>query len=78
MRQITLHIAGMSCSHCLRAVTDALSSTPGVQLDSLRMGRAVVSYDEQTTSPAAIENLIAEAGYTAKGGSDVGETEERV
>jgi len=69
MRQITLHITGMSCGHCLHAVTDALSSKPGVQLESLRMGRAVVSYDEQTTDPAAIERLIADAGYTATAAS---------
>ena len=65
MRQITLHITGMSCGHCLHAVNEALASKPGVQLESLRMGRAVVSYDEQITDPAAIESLIADAGYTA-------------
>jgi hypothetical protein len=29
------------------------------------MGRAVLSYDEQATDPAAIERLVAGAGYTA-------------
>ena len=29
------------------------------------MGRAAVSYDEQTADPAAIERVIADAGYTA-------------
>jgi copper chaperone len=76
MRQITLHITGMSCGHCLQAVNDALVSKPGVQLESLRMGQAVVSYDEQTTDPAAIESLIADAGYTATAApSDVGSQE---
>jgi copper chaperone CopZ len=79
MRRITLHIAGMSCGHCLHAVTDALSSRPGVQLESLHMGRAVVSYDEQTTDRAAIESLIAGAGYSATATPlDVGGAEERV
>jgi copper chaperone len=78
MRRITLHITGMSCGHCLHAVKNALASEPGVQLDSLRIGQAVVSYDEQTTDPAAIENLIADAGYTATAApSDVGGSEER-
>jgi len=67
MRRITLHITGMTCGHCLQAVSDALASKPGVQLESLRMGRAVVSYDEQTTDPAVIESLIAEAGYEVTG-----------
>ncbi len=69
MRQITLHITGMSCGHCLHAVNEALASKPGVQLESLRMGRAVVNYDEQITDPAAIESLIADAGYTATAAS---------
>jgi len=77
MRKLTLHITGMSCGHCLHALNDALTSKPGVQLESLRMGRAVVSYDEQTTDPAAIEGLIAAAGYTATAAlSDVGGAEE--
>ena len=65
MRQLTLHITGMSCGHCLHAVNQALAEKPGIRLDSLRMGRAVVSYDESQTDPAAIEALIAAAGYTA-------------
>jgi len=78
MRQITLHITGMSCGHCLHAVTQALGSKPGVRLDSLRMGRAVVSYDERSTDPAAIEGMIADAGYTAVAApSDPGAGEER-
>ena len=36
-----------------------------VQLDSLQMGRAVVSYDESAINPATIESAIADAGYTA-------------
>lgn len=78
MQTITLHITGMTCGHCMHAVTQALSSTPGVRLDSLRMGRAVVSYDEQATDPAAIERLVADAGYTAIAApSEEGRTEDR-
>ena len=79
MRRITLHITGMSCGHCLQAVNDALASKPGVELESLQMGRAVVKYDERTTDPGAIERLIAEAGYSATAApADVGGAEERV
>jgi copper chaperone len=65
MRRLTLQITGMSCGHCLDAVNQALSSKPGVTVESLQMGRAVVSYDEQTADPAAIENAVTEAGYAA-------------
>ena len=78
MQKLILHITGMSCGHCMHAVNQALASTPGIQLESLRMGRAVLSYDEQKTDPAAIEALIADAGYTAvAAAADVGAAEER-
>jgi copper chaperone CopZ len=65
MRKITLHITGMSCGHCLNAVSQSLHSMPGVQVESVQMGRATVSYDEATVSPKAIENAIADAGYAS-------------
>lgn len=67
MRKLTLHIDGMTCGHCLNAVNQALVSAPGVRLESLRIGRAELMYDEDVTSPAAIEAAIREAGYTATG-----------
>ncbi len=65
MRQATLHIEGMSCGHCLNAVSRALSAVPGVQIDALRIGRADVRYDESTTGPSDLEAAITEAGYRA-------------
>jgi copper chaperone len=65
MPHLTLHITGMSCGHCLHAVNESLAAHPGVQLESLRMGRAEVQYDEHVTTPAAIEAAIADAGYNA-------------
>jgi copper chaperone len=65
MRKATLHITGMSCGHCLNAVTQALNSLPGIRVESVQMGRAVVSYDEATVKSETIENAIADAGYTA-------------
>jgi copper chaperone len=65
MQHTTLHIEGMSCGHCLNAVNHALSALPGVQIESVQMGRAVVRYDERTTSPAALEAAVSDAGYRA-------------
>lgn len=65
MQRATLHIEGMSCGHCLNAVTQALAGMPGVEIDSIRIGRADVRYDERTTSPEALEAAVAEAGYHA-------------
>jgi copper chaperone CopZ len=67
MRKLTLHIDGMTCGHCLNAVNHALVAAPGVRLESLRIGRAELMYDEDVTSPTAIERAVGEAGYTATG-----------
>ena len=55
----------MSCGHCLNAVNRALAALPAVQVDELRIGRADVRYDETTTTPAQLEQAVAEAGYQA-------------
>ncbi|HEY7480164.1 MAG TPA: heavy-metal-associated domain-containing protein [Gemmatimonadales bacterium] len=65
MRRATLHIEGMSCGHCLNAVKQALSAVPGVRIDTIRIGRADVSYDENETGPDQLEAAVAEAGYRA-------------
>lgn len=67
MQQLTLHIEGMSCGHCLHAVRRALTELPGVEVESVRMGRADLRYDEQQTNPARIEAVVADAGYRATG-----------
>jgi copper chaperone CopZ len=65
MTRLTLHIEGMSCGHCLNAVNHALAAVPGVTVGSVRMGRAELEYDEQSTSAAQIEAAVSEAGYRA-------------
>jgi copper chaperone len=65
MRSLTLHIEGMSCGHCLNGVSRALAGLPGVEVDSLRIGRADVRYDERTVDPSRIAEAIDEAGYHA-------------
>jgi copper chaperone len=65
MRHITLNISGMSCGHCLNAVNQALGRLPGVEIESVRIGRADLRYDEALTSTEAITGAIADAGYQA-------------
>ena len=67
MRDLTLYIEGMSCGHCLNAVNRALAELPGVEVQSIRIGRADLRYDEQQLNPARIEAAVAEAGYRATG-----------
>jgi copper chaperone len=65
MRSLTLHIEGMSCGHCLNAVKRALAELPGVEVESVRIGRADLRYDEGALEPARIEAAVANAGYRA-------------
>lgn len=65
MRQITLHIDGMTCGHCLNAVNQAIRSVPGVELESVQIGRATLRYDEAVTAPDAIVTAVENAGYRA-------------
>jgi copper chaperone CopZ len=65
MRNLTLHIEGMSCGHCLNAVSSALAGLPGVEVDSVRIGRADLRYDERAIEPSRIAEAVAGAGYRA-------------
>jgi copper chaperone CopZ len=65
MRNLTLHIEGMSCGHCLNAVSRALAGLPGVEVDSVRIGQADLRYDERAIEPSRIAEAVAGAGYRA-------------
>lgn len=64
MAAITLHIDGMSCGHCLNAVSRALNSVPGAEVKSVQIGRAEVNVAEPPTV-AALVAAVAQAGYRA-------------
>jgi len=62
---ITIEIKGMTCGHCVRAVTEALQGVPGVEkvLDvNLESGEAKV---QGTADPAALVKAVEEEGYKA-------------
>ena len=68
MATTTLKVDGMTCGHCVQAVTKALKGTEGVsdaQVD-LQAGRAQVEYDESRTEPRALAKAVTEEGYTAE------------
>jgi copper chaperone len=55
----------MTCEHCVRAVRGRLERTPGVKVDDVQIGSAVVEYNPATTNVDDIEEAIADEGYTA-------------
>ena len=64
MERITLKIDGMTCGHCVGAVTRALKGMQGVNLEQASIGSATVSYDPAVTSEARISETIADEGYS--------------
>jgi copper chaperone len=65
MENLTLHIEGMSCGHCLNAVNKALSSLKGVEIDSVKIGRAELRYDPALVDPTRIAAAVSDEGYRA-------------
>ena len=65
METLKLTIEGMSCEHCVRAVKNRLTATPGVAVDEVAIGSAQLRYDPAKTNVDEIEEAIADEGYTA-------------
>lgn len=65
----TLSIDGMTCGHCVQAVTKALSAVPGVKIKSVAVGSAVIDTGDGWTTGTAVAALD-EAGYPAKAVAD--------
>ena len=61
---ITLQVGGMTCEHCVRAVTKTLEAVPGVDNVSVSLagGRAQV---EGAADPQALVRAIKKEGYEA-------------
>lgn len=72
MTTTTILVDGMTCEHCVRAVTDELSRLPGVtsvQVDLHAESTSPVTVtSESPLDPAGVRAAVDEAGYTLAGG----------
>jgi copper chaperone CopZ len=66
MTTLDLEIEGMSCSHCVASVTQALRELPSVDVKNVSIGAARVSYEADKVSPEDIVLAVEDAGYTAQ------------
>lgn len=66
MNKLELEIDGMSCGHCVAAVSEALRELPGVTVDNVRIGAAQLSYQPEQVSPQQIVLAVEDAGYSAQ------------
>jgi copper chaperone len=58
-----IKIDGMSCGHCEMAVRKELSRLDDVKVKNVKIGEAVVEYDETKVNEQKLYDAIIEAGY---------------
>ncbi|QHI73893.1 copper ion binding protein [Aminipila terrae] len=60
-----LNVAGMSCSHCEKAVKSALNELEGVLFTEVYLNEktVIVEYDEDTVTEKVLAEVIYDAGY---------------
>lgn len=64
-QQVTLKVAGMTCSSCPVTVKKALSKVKGVQkvTTNFKLKQAVVSFDDTQTTLQKLTDATENAGY---------------
>jgi len=63
MKNEELKIAGMTCSHCVMSLRKELSRVQGLEIKDVRIGAALVAYDESKVTPAQLRSAVEEAGF---------------
>jgi copper chaperone CopZ len=64
MTALHIEIVGMTCEHCVRAVKNRLSATPGITVDDVKINSVDLKLDETKASMDDIEDAISDEGYT--------------
>ena len=65
MSEFTLQIDGMHCGSCVRRVSQALASAPGVVVKEVRIGAARLSSAQDQPPVDAAMAALQKAGYAA-------------
>ena len=68
MKESIVIVEGMSCEHCVKAVTKAINALPGignVAVD-LKKGLVTVKHDIETTGIEKLKKAIIDQGYDIK------------
>ena len=65
MQKLNVKIDGMGCGACVRKATEALKTVPGLSVENVEVGSAVVSCAAGATSEQVVEAL-GKIGFSAK------------
>ena len=63
MTESTYTVTGMTCGHCVRAVTEEVSSVPGVDEVAVTLESGALVVRGENVSPDAVRAAVDEAGY---------------
>jgi len=64
----TYQVTGMTCDHCVRAVTTELIMLPGVRSVDIDLGEGAVTVtSDDPLDPEVVREAIDEAGYVLEG-----------
>ena len=63
---LNLAIEGMHCGACVRRVTSALQGVDGVQVSSVEIGLAKITFDAEKTSAKEISAAVDRIGFTTR------------
>jgi copper chaperone len=63
---LNLSIEGMHCGACVRRVTNALQTVPGVRINSVEVGSAKLAFNPEAATPEEIAAAVNGIGFTAK------------
>ena len=65
MKKLNVKIDGMGCGACVRKASDALKTVPGLSVENVEVGSAVVLCEAGATSEQVVEAL-GKIGFSAK------------
>jgi copper chaperone len=63
--KIELNITGMTCEHCVNAITGALKEVPGVSSAKVSLESNSATVEGDAIDPGKVIAAVAEEGYTA-------------
>ncbi|MFP4512353.1 MAG: heavy-metal-associated domain-containing protein [Acidimicrobiales bacterium] len=63
MAELTVTVHGMTCDHCVRAVTDAVTELDGVDDVAVDLDQGRVEVSGSNVDEPAVRAAIVEAGY---------------
>ena len=66
MTQTQLTVSGMTCDHCVRHVTDAISKVAGVHSVNVKLSDGIAVIESDTSLDLqSVKDAVVAAGYSA-------------